>query len=233
MKPTSPPRLPLGSCRLLATLTLAAWLANPSTSTAAEPAYNGHGMSYWIRQTDYTPFIDLNMHGEGGFARRDQAFRALAAIGAPAVPALCQIAENKKLKWDRRWRAVESLGEIGPPAKSAHPTLVRVLNDPTFPAQNRYSAVMAIGKVEAAGVCAKDLAKYLKQRHEAVPLSDSSASDLDQTMTIGVLGEAGEPAKVAVPLLVDILRHYQQAVRDPTTAGLPDRKSTRLNSSHT
>ena len=208
--------------RVIGVATLARCLIGCESGWAAsEPTYGGHSMSYWVKRTDFVPFIDLNMHGEGGFAQRDQAFRALAAIGAPAVPSLCKILDNRALKWDRRWRAAETLGQIGKPAKSSLPWLVRALNDPTFSNNNRYSIVMSIVAIGAAGDSAADLTKFLTQRHAAVPLSTSSASDLDQSMTISALGHAGEPAKVAVPLLVGMLRDYQKAVSNPEAGRLP------------
>jgi HEAT repeat protein len=194
---------------------------------SSEPAYGGHRLSYWVRQTDYVPLFELNMHGEGGFTERDQAFRALAAIGAPAVPALCQMVENTALKWDRRWRAVQTLGEIGPPAKAASPSFVKALADPTFPEHERYSLVMALVAIGAAGECATDLTNFLKQRYTAVPLADSSATGLDQFQTIAALGQAGAAAQCAVPLLLEMLRAYQAALKQPETAALPARPEER------
>jgi len=184
-------------------------------------------MSYWVKQTDYVPFFDFGMHGEGGFKERESAFHALKAIGAPAVPALCEIMENKNLKWDRRWRAEETLGEIGPPAKAASGALIRALNDPTFPTGQRYCIVLSIAAIGAAGECATDLTHFLEKRHAETPLCDSGSSDFDQFQTISVLGRAGAAAAAAVPVLVEMLRDYEKAIANPKHETLPARPEER------
>lgn len=184
-------------------------------------------MSYWVKRTNYVPSIDLGMHGEGGFNQREAAFHALRAIGTPAVPALCKIVENSKMKWDRRWRAVETLGEIGPPAKGASGSLIRALNDPTFPSANRYCIVVSLAAIGAAGECAPDLSEFLEKRHAETPLSNSGSADFDQFQAITVLGATGGYTAAAVPVLVKMLGVYRKAIDDPKDATLPARPEER------
>ena len=59
---------------------------------------------------------------KGAAAARRSAARDLARFGAPAVEVLTYAAVNDK-DWDVREAAIQSLGQIGPPARSAVPQL--------------------------------------------------------------------------------------------------------------
>ena len=183
----------------------------PSTSN---PECDGHTMNYWLKRTDYVPTINLNMHGDGGWPQRETAFNTLAKIGAPAVPALTKILLNKDIKPDRRWKCAETIGAIGPPARSAAGALAAALTDRTFPEGQRYEIVVAINKIGASGEQAPTLINYLKDRHVQRPMSDSLSLDLAQLFAIKALKNAGEAARPGVPLLVEMLHDYQKAALD-------------------
>jgi HEAT repeat protein len=180
---------------------------------SGQPTYHDHRLSYWVERANYSPVFEITMHGEGGFKEREEAFQALQAMGAPAVGPLSKMVEDKTLKWDRRWRAAETLGRIGAPARPAVPSLIRALSDPTFPAQSRESIVQSLDMIGAAGACARELTNYLASRYAVEPPSHSTTFGLDQYRTVSTLGGAGEPGKIAVPLLVEMLGGYEKEAR--------------------
>ena len=128
------------------------------------------------------------------------AVKALAGIGAPAVPALTDVLKHKDTI--PRAYAAMALGLIGPEAKAAVPGLIDVAKAGKDPANiARLNAVDALGKI-APG--AKDavpaLIDVLKQKGDNSPIRLRAAI---------ALGRIGPGAADAVPALIDALKEPQ------------------------
>lgn len=120
---------------------------------------------------------------------------ALGKIGSEAIPPLVE-----KLKEEKaivRNFSASALGEIGPAAKVAVPSLIAMLKDPDV----RTQAIRALGKIKDKEAL-QPLLALLKQK----PLPEG---------VIEALGEIGPDAKAAVPLLESMVwedNHHAAAI---------------------
>lgn len=110
-----------------------------------------------------------HLTGMGTFGYSPYFTNSLAKIGGPAVPALVAIVDGPNM--DMRVCAAEALGEIGPPARAAVPSLIRMRGD-------RY-AVGALGRI---GVDARIAIPVLNDAFDKDP------GDLDVVMALTGLG---------------------------------------------
>jgi HEAT repeat protein len=146
---------------------------------------------------------------------------SLAAVGAPAVPALIRALRNKDPVLRRG--AAATIAEMGPVAKAAIPALTSALTADDEDARLYAGALTAIGKdalvawVEAYGKVKNKNARHtlrramLQQGAATVPHVDALRKKGDaatRRWTVHILGQIGEPA---LPALLD-------AASDPDTS---------------
>ncbi len=145
-------------------------------SHPAAPSFRGRSLSSWTKQ----------FQGVEDYGARVQASEALAAIGAPAAPALAKALQDP----DLRFLASVALRKIGAPAV---PQVIRVLSDPDE--ETRLAAVGVLGEIGP-------------QAKEAVPAlmkMVKEGSSMERWAALEALGNIGPAAKAAVPLVLDIL----------------------------
>jgi HEAT repeat protein len=136
-----------------------------------------------------------------------RGFEILGAAGKEAVPALVQILEQN-ISASSRAATAEALGNIGPPAEEAIPSLLRVLDG-----QRAY---------EKCWSCYA-LAKIHRNPQQVVPALMKSALGPDcnvRAAAIAALGKLGSDAKLAVPVLVESLKDPDKAVSRAATKAL-------------
>jgi HEAT repeat protein len=124
------------------------------------------------------------------------ASRALARLGAPAVPALIEALEGKDGHVQQY--AAMAVQKIGPQAKQAVPALIEIVKKykaPNTPA--KLQAIEALGRI---GRGAKEAVPVLNEALKAKP--PRAACRISAAVA---LGRIGPDAKDAVPTLIDIL----------------------------
>lgn len=114
------------------------------------------------------------------------AGECLACVGAKAVPALTEALGSREL-WQRVWSA-KALGEIGSPARTAVPALLRLLDDPFSGVQS--ASATALGSILTAEESVPILVTALGSPEEGVRGRAAEA-----------LGRLGEGATAATPML--------------------------------
>ena len=137
-------------------------------------------------------------YGSGIRAASAEASYALAAIGGAAVPGLVETLRDGEL-WTRVL-AIETLGDIGPPAREAVPALIEVLDEESEPVR-RYAA-------EALGTTSQSTS-------DAVPALVKALSDEEETVRLTAslaLARIGSHAGEAVPALVGALEDENRYV---------------------
>ena len=150
----------------------------PASRPAPEPSFHGRTLSAWIKQ-----FQEVEDYGA-----RVQAADALAAIGAPAAPALAESLQDPEL----RFLASVSLKKIGPPAV---PEVIRVLSDP-----DEETRLAAAGVLGGIGPQAKEAVPALMEMVK-------KGSSMERWVALEALGNIGPAAKAAIPLVLSILEH--------------------------
>lgn len=149
---------------------LLAWA--PATAQNPTPSFGGKPVSYWVKRLRQKNVEQVN-----------EALKALASIGAPAVPELTAMLRDRE--YPMRLRAVAVFTQMGPAAAGAVPALIEALNDP------------ASGVVE------------YKDGSMSFQVADPPAQALHLAIVLS-LGVIGEPA---IPALLDGLKHGSQLVR--------------------
>jgi HEAT repeat protein len=151
-----------------------------------------------IIKIEYTTAQEVNY-------RAACAFRVLGAEAQSAVPALIEIA-NRKISIASQYRAIESLGSIGPSAKQAVPSLLGWATNAEF--EVRCHAITALGKIHAEPyrVCAL----LINALHDP--------SLLVRDHAVVALERFGPNAKLAVPALVEFLNAHDDATFRSLTA---------------
>ena len=124
----------------------------------------------------------------------EDAQRTLAAIGAPAVPALIRAVKSKDENWDIAYEATSILGKIGP---SAIPALIETYADEGEEWGVRHSMSVALVQIGPPAVPA--LLKVLE---------DGNLDWSGRCMTVRTLEEIGDPQ--AVPALIKHLADFSE-----------------------
>lgn len=177
-----------GSIALLAVVAVLWLLFRPT-----EPTFRDRTASSWIGQ--------LADHDQATVL---EARRAIASIGPAAVPYLAKAVNNS----DRtiRWGAIQTLGDIGPSARSATGALHRAST--SGDELTRRFAILALGKI--------------KQK-ESVPVLIGLLDDPDvhvREVAATVLGEFGDDAAEAIPPLLKMIEHEKGQARAAAFNGL-------------
>jgi hypothetical protein len=95
-----------------------------------------------------------------------------------------------------RWAAVRAIGEIGPKAKAAVPTLIEILRRDSIDRAMEYSAVWALGEIgPEAAPAVPALIEYLPR-----------GGTIGATETARSFGKIGPDAKSAIPALYRLRR---------------------------
>ncbi len=119
-----------------------------------------------------------------------RAFMVLGAQAQSAVPALLEIA-NRNISPASRYAAIDALGNIGPRASEAVPSLLRWATNGEGP--QACHAITALGRVGA-------------EPHRVLPVLTNALSDPNvRPCAASALGEFGTNASLAVPALVRLL----------------------------
>jgi HEAT repeat protein len=136
------------------------------------------------------------------------AFRALGESASNAVPELLQI-YAEKISLDSQCQTIGALGDIGPAAKSAIPTLLGALNATNEMFVRHYS-VLALGKIHSEPeLVVPELVKLLHGSDPVLRRYDAEA-----------LGEFGTNAKSAIPDLTIMLNDGYSHARYMATNAL-------------
>ena len=125
-----------------------------------------------------------------------------------------------------RGQAVNALGKIGPPAKSALPALREVAKGENI--SLRIASQLAIWKIARDPDCVPALAKIVQQqRGDSRWLKAMGQAD-HRANALSALGEIGPAAKSAVPVLIDALNDSIPRVRKQAAKALEkiDRQAT-------
>jgi len=171
------------------------------------PSYHGQVTGYWI--------IKLK---QGNRTEQAEAKAALDAMGQKAVPYLVGGLENSNVF--TRWRAyaASALGEIGPPARSAIPNLLR-MTDATFQ-PSFTAALMKIrgepidGLIRALddpisdqwGETARTLAEFGTNASAAIPKLCRALSSEKGWAAAYAIGFIHTQPEIAVPALIEALK---------------------------
>ncbi|GEM_PF-2471032 len=208
---TPPPKR--GKRRLLWSATLLTIIAGIIWLTAGferEPTYQGKSASYWL---------DYSAEPSSSSWVPDPTFEAFQALGIKAVPFLIKITKHRPsrllVKFDafldqhdlpmgdwlkkrlpnldqideRRLKAMNVLGRLGPRAASAIPALAQVLSDPDEDEQTRWEATEALESMgEAALVVLPQLVANLKSTNDDISIRSAN-----------ILEKIGPKASSAVP----------------------------------
>lgn len=128
---------------------------------------------------------------------REEAMQQLVAAGEEAVPGLIEALSADST--EARRRAAQTLGKIGPPAKSAIPTLSLLLQSPIT--ELNVAAIDAIARMESPD-SVSPLMQGLESADVKVRLRAAQA-----------LTQLGEHSTKAVPLLLPLMTDRERAVR--------------------
>ena len=141
-----------------------------------EPSYAGKSLGHWVKELK-----------KGDEQRANEAIRALAAIGAPAVPELAPLLKDKS--YSIRTRGVAALFQIGPAAKEAIPLLIRMLGDPNSgePKYEGGAVTMTLGEPEAKALRLLVITTLYHISEVAMPALVAALTDNDQLVRLGAL----------------------------------------------
>jgi HEAT repeat protein len=158
--------------------------------------------------------------------------RALCMVNPPqqelALPVLLEVAQDTSQLWDLRAAAVETLGFLGPVAKAAHPTLLRIQGETEEPrlkatavaaagrigpvtAENAAALIKALGSpsVTYRKAAAETLAALGPDAKEAVGPLKLALADKDLGLRLAAalaLGDIGPEAREATVALGEVLK---------------------------
>jgi HEAT repeat protein len=217
---------------LLAGSGAAAVLLDPAARVrgwaGGEPFFQGRAATAWRK--------DLRDPDE---VRRTAAQKALADGKGEAVP-VCAWLLKHAAEPEVRWRAADALNQMGKDAAAAGPDLVTALSDPD--ALVRDVAAQAVGKLapDVPGAvpalvklfpdktAVRAVSNFKRAGAEAVPhllplLNDPKLDVPTRRQVIRTLGKIGEPAKAAVPALIELTDKDPDAgIREQAAEALGD-----------
>ncbi len=172
------------------------------------------------------------------------AVQALVGIGPESLPVLIELFDKEGNGCRNRSTVAEGLGEMGPPARAAVPSLVKALKNE--PGLLRASAALALWKIDKHSLALPTLIEVLKEKLEEVPHQGEFVGDpvrvavrLDQDevadLTLRALEEIGGQARAALPELNRALSHPSPALRERALSAIrkidPEQgRKTRLDS---
>lgn len=178
---------------------------------AQEPSYGGVPLKEWVKR----------LHKD---KTQDDARKALVAIGAPAVPALLGVLQEKDVVVRRS--AADVLGEIGAPAHAAVPALAAAIT----------SGNDSMGWV--AGASVRALGKIGPSAAPALIAALKNARGELRKDIVWAIGTIGPAAHEAIPALVALLGEQDDSYAgqvlvklgpealQPTIGALRDGKTT-------
>ena len=161
--------------------------APASRPARKEPAFRGRPLSDWTRQFQETE----------DYGARVQASEALAAMGAPAVPALVEALADPEL----RFLAAVALKSMGPAAVAG---LVKAMEDP-----DEEIRIAVIGVLGGIGPDARAAVPALMERVRR-------GEPMERWAALEALGNIGPAARAAVPLVLSILERKGGAPLPPS-----------------
>lgn len=140
------------------------------------------------------------------------ASRALSeykAAAAPALPDLLAVMQDESMDTEARWNAIRTIGKIGPAAISSLPQLIAALDDEEDTIREHSAeAIGDIGPTTAEqGVPA------------LIPMLEDPATRVRRD-AVRSLGYIGEPARVAIPQIKELLDDPEEIVRDAAQTAL-------------
>lgn len=175
---------------------------------------------------------------------KEAAYKTLHDGGGESVEVLVKLLDTRDgpQAADVRWTAAELLGKIGPPAKSASPTLLKALEDSDSHVRDLAAtaipevetsadaAVPALQKIlttESGRTASRALSKYRDAASPAIPalidmLNNKKLDNETRWNAARTLGKIGPAAQTAVPALVDNLKDEAESVREHSAEALGD-----------
>jgi HEAT repeat protein len=152
---------------------------------------------------DAVPVLTEALHEQGDPIVPSVAAKALARLGANAVPALIEVLQNKE--GQAQAYAAIALQRIGPDGKAATPALVEVIKKHKDLRHNaRLQAIAALGKIgPGAKAAVSTLIDCTKEKPALSPA---------RLAAVIALGQIGPEAKDAAPVLVDLLGEEETKV---------------------
>ena len=160
---------------------------------SGEPSYQGKRLSVWLHEL-----------GSSEAARREPAREAIRQIGTNALPALLQRLDPlTDAELGIRMQAVKAFQLLGPVAQPAIPSLARLLNNK-----------------KSAGDAARALAAIGPAAVETLTGALSHADAQVRASATRAVGEIGEGARPAVPMLIKCLKDDDLDVRSGAIASL-------------
>jgi HEAT repeat protein len=169
----------------------------------------------------------LEVVRERNHPMRTRAMEALSRCGAGGEEVVAALTRALGDGGPPRVKAAESLGRLGPPAKSAVPILADLLKEPD--AETRIQAALALWRIdhqaEVVPVLVRELKSSVARRPtSASPLSGrlgvagSTAAVPPCRQAADALGIMGPAARAAVPALIEVLRNPRLCSHRPSYA---------------
>jgi hypothetical protein len=225
---------------LLAMVTVVMAVFAAGTAQPREPVYGGKRLSQWL--DEYQRGIPKPEY-KGDPQMCARAEEAVRKIGTNAMPWLLQELSAKEATQGgelptnftsgeaigRRWLAATAFNILGPSAKNATPTLIRLLEDK----QTSYIATSALGGIGVESIpvltqaltntnaCAREsaarvLGMFGKEAQSAIPALICCARDKDDSVrgfATFSLGQIGQEPDIGVPVLIANLRDADHSTR--------------------
>ena len=186
-------------------VTLLCSVAPPVLAGRPESSHAGKPLSHWIKELK-----------KGDAARANEAIRALAAVGAPAVPDIMRLLADKK--YSVRTRAAGALFQLGPAASGAAPSLIAMLGDPSS-GEPRYQGgglTLTQGEPEAKALRVLVITTLARLGDGAAPALVVAVKHSDQLVRLGAvqaLEIAGSAPEHATEALLDALKDEHPELR--------------------
>ncbi len=145
---------------------------------------------------------------------RQLAALTLGRIGRPAksaIPVLLELIDQNSDHHTHGW-AVKALSLMGAEAADATPQLVKYLDDPRYPLEERYVAIEALGQIGASHQAAiPKLIQLLEVDHG--PESSQVSGDETRILATEAIGLVGPAAAPAIPALISNSRSANERIR--------------------
>ena len=163
-----------------------------NAASSKEPIYEGKTLSAWVAQSK-----------QKDSATRQFAISGLRHFGPAGVPAIAELLNDER--GDVRREASETLGKLGPEAKSAVPALIESCRTGDYYLVD--ANVESLRKIGPAAVPA--IAGLLGDKEKEIRLAAARA-----------LGKMGADAVSAVPILQDRVKECDDSVSDAAASSL-------------